>query len=198
MWSIFKKNNPDRHFLNVIKSGFDEYNKDVMILRASLLDFNTGSKVQVNNGELAIFIQNGKIVQILEPSTTPISTANYPFLSNFLAILQGGDRSNTCSLYFVRTIVPHRPLEWGTVQTRSIADPQYENMISEVGGSGTFSFRLGKEHLQDFFSEYVGGNAGVYTYEDLSTLLQPSMTQLFFREFSPCDNNYITLKNHCQ
>ena len=188
MWSLFKNTNPDRHFRDVIKSGFDETNKDVMILRASLLDFNTRSKVQVNNGELAIFLQNGEIVQVLEPSTTAISTANYPFISNFLAILQNGIRSNACSLFFVRTIWPRRPIEWGTNNTRSIADPQYENMVSEVGGSGTFSFRLGKEHLQEFFSEFVGGNAEAYTYEDLAMLLQPSMTQLFFKEFTKVVN----------
>lgn len=190
MFSLFKNTNPDRHFRNVIKSGFNETNQDVLVIKASLEDFNTNSLIQVNANELAIFFQNGKIVQIFEPATTPVKTSNYPFFSNFMAILQGGVRKNTCSLYFVRTIRPKVPTPWGTPNTMEVRDPQYENMPASVGGSGVFSVKVDKEHLEKFFDECVGTGNASFTYDQLALMLSPSIGLKFLEHLRRLIDEY--------
>lgn len=83
--SIFKKNpnevlyqGGEKHFLEVIKNtGNGEY----LIWRQPEEDFNTNSKLIVMPGEMALFVNEGKIVQEFSEGTYQLSTKNYPFIS---------------------------------------------------------------------------------------------------------------------
>jgi len=200
MCSVFRNTNPNRHFRDVISSGFNDTNRQVMILKASLADFNTKSEVDVKNGELAIFVQEGKIVQILEPSVTPVKTKNYPFITNFLSVLKGGKRSHVCALYFVRTTIPKVEVFWGTSQDFKIVDPQYVEIIRkmdgdmifitcQVGGGGTYKFKIDPTRLQYFFEEFIG-DAEAYTYETLSVQIKPALTEMFQKTFENMVKEY--------
>lgn len=199
MWNPFK-NNPYRHFRDVLSSGFNDSNKEVFILKHPLEAFNTNTRIQVNVGELAVFVENGKIVQIIEPSNEPVKTSNFPFFSNFMSILQGGVRSNTCSLYFVKTTPQTPPLNWASMEAMPLMDPQYNNTMVEIGGYGTFTFTIQSSNLQHFFLRCSGTSREAYTYDDVCLCIAPEMSETFFEGITSLINKYQRVEgiNHLE
>ncbi len=186
MWNLFGNANPNRHFRDVLKSGFNETNKNLLVIKASLEDFNTGSKVRVDTGEIALLVEDGQIKDILHPSTTPVETKGHFFLSNMAALIQGGERDHACAVYYMRTTTPD-PLFWGLVEKFPVEDPFYNNFIAYVGGGGSLNIKIPDDiiNIQKFFTTYVGGGTSSFSYEDFIVRVQEDLNEEFRNEF--CD-----------
>lgn len=190
MFNFFNKHNPDRHFRDTLSSGFGDDNLDLAVIKCPLMDFNTQTQVQVGVGELAVFIENGKVVQLIEPQTTPVKTAGLPFFSNFRALFYGGNRVNTCSLYFIRT-TPREGMLWGTPNNRlSVPDPQYHDYIAYVGANGSYNISLEKEQIELFFTQCVPSKVSSVSYEMLENKLSPIIIAQFNEAIINAVNNY--------
>lgn len=174
--SFFKKvNNPDRGIRNIIKSCFSDF-PNLFIKKAELEDFNDRSKILVNQGEKAVFVVNGQIKDIIEPSNESVRISNNVFFANIKAAFYGGARATVGAVYYIRSNTAY-PLGWGTASRISFCDSTRGNTSFTIGGNGTYEFRV--DDAEKIFRETgIGANAS-YSYDDLCGKLGPEIGYLF-------------------
>ncbi len=164
---LFKKNSNEvayvggkKHWTDVIKnSGAGGY----LIWRQPEEDFNTNSTLVVMPGEAAIFIDQGRIVQVFENGTYKLSTENYPFISRLRNAFSGGISTFNCVVYFVRKAVS-KELLWGTVQRIQVRDKLW-GIRTDVGGRG--AYKLSVDNPGVFLERLVGNNVPFQKQDDI-------------------------------
>ena len=142
-----------------------------VLSKASIQDFNTKSILQVQPGEEAVFIDNGKIIGVLSDGRHILDTLNYPFLSDVLALSTGGKRIYSSKIYFVRKSISW-PIDWGTsVQVR---DP-VQLIATRVMCRG--SYRIKIKNSVTFVENFAGNGIDKLDYQDFSYLLRDEILQ---------------------
>lgn len=165
--SIFKKNpnevlyqGGEKHFLEVIKNtGNGEY----LIWRQPEEDFNTNSKLIVMPGEMALFVNEGKIVQEFSEGTYQLSTKNYPFISRLKNVSSGGISAFNCVVYFFRK-ADSKELRWGILSPIRATDKVY-GIHTDVKARGSYKVRIENPSL--FLENLVGNNIRFQEQSDL-------------------------------
>lgn len=142
-----------------------------VLSKSPIQDFNTKSILQVMPGEEAVFINNGKIIGVLSDGRHILNTANYPFLSDVLALSTGGKRIYSSKIYFVRKAVS-QPMDWGTsIQVR---DP-VQLIATRVMCHG--SYRIKISDSSTFVECFVGNGIDKLDYQNFSYLLKDEILQ---------------------
>lgn len=117
-------------------------------------NFNTKSILTVNPGEQAVFVNNGKLVQVFrDPGKYQLKTSLYPFLKDLQSIATGGKDAFSCQIYFVRTVISEQIEYGGNVEVRDpgLGTPRkvffnygYRLRINDGGRFLTQLFRNGR------------------------------------------------------
>ncbi len=201
---LFKNNkNPNevayvggkKHWTDVIKnSGDGEY----LIWRQPEEDFNTNSTLIVMPGEAAIFIDQGKIVQVFENGTYKLSTENYPFITRLRTAFSGGISAFNCVVYFVRKAVS-KELLWGTVQRIQVRDKLW-GIRTDVGGRG--AYKLSVDNPGVFLERLVGSNISYQRQDDIFSYfgeeLQSKIVSTLSKFLNEWPGELIGLEAHLQ
>lgn len=92
------------------------------IWRYRIEDFRNGSILIVKEDDVALFLDNGKVIESFTGDRYTLTTNNYPFLDDMRAWFSGGEKSYRYAVLFVSKR-PLRNLMWGTMEPMEVAMP---------------------------------------------------------------------------
>ena len=141
--------------------------------RGGLGDIRLGSPVIVNPGEVAIFVRQGKSMGTLEQGTHVLTTANVPWLTDFVEDkLFGGKNVFTADIYFIK-VTPFS-VPWGTQNPMIVRHSGLPPGGSAIVGNGTFRFRV-KDPWQFLMS--INGFKDSVRLKEVADYIKPEVTQ---------------------
>ena len=103
-------------------------------------DFNTRSQLIVHQSQEAVFMQNGKILDMFGPGKHTLKTENLPVITGLMNLATGGRNSFHCELYFINK-TEQMAIPWGTNSKIQYMDPVYQFPV-EIGACGELSLIL--------------------------------------------------------
>ena len=148
-------------------------------------NFNSKSILTVNPGEQAVFVRNGKLVQVFkDPGKYTLKTSLFPFLKDLQSIATGGKDAYSCQIYFVRTVISEQIEYGGNVEVRDpgLGTPRklffnygYRLRITDGGKFLVQLFRNGRagitaKELPSYFEDEILSHAA----SSLSSSIQSS------------------------
>lgn len=122
-----------------------------IIWRYPKRNFNTSSKLIVDESQEAIFYSNGKALDLFGPGKYTLSTNNIPILKVLLNLPTGGKTPFTCDVYFIDKTIQR--FKWGTSSRLEFLEPIYKFPIS-IGACGEIRFQV--EDSRKFIVKIVG------------------------------------------
>lgn len=117
-----------------------EGNNKIFVWKYPSEDFNTGSQLIVHQSQEAIFMQNGRILDIFGPGRHTLQTENLPIITGLMNLVTGGKNAFHCELYFVNK-TEQMAIPWGTDSKIQYMDPVYHFPIA-LGACGEMSIAL--------------------------------------------------------
>lgn len=117
-----------------------EGDNDTFIWKYPAEDFNTGSQLIVHESQEAVFLQNGRALDIFGPGRFTLETENLPVITELMNIATGGRNSFHCELYFINK-TEQMAIPWGTDSKIQYMDPVY-NFPIELGAHGELSLQV--------------------------------------------------------
>lgn len=129
-------------------------------------EFRLGSQCVVRESQRAVFVRDGKALDILAPGRHTISTANIPLLTGILGLPFGSRSPFRAEVYYVM-MREFTDLKWGTPQPVLFRDSEF-GMI-RIRAHGTYSMRVKDPQL---FVNQIVGTQGTYTTNDIEEFLR--------------------------
>lgn len=129
-------------------------------------EFRLGSQLVVRESQRAIFVRDGKALDVLGPGRHTLSTQNIPLLTGLLGIPFGGDSPFRAEVYFV-AMRELTDMKWGTPQPLTFRDAEF-GMV-RLRAFGTYSMRVADPQL---FVTQIVGTRGSFTTADLDDFLR--------------------------
>lgn len=129
-------------------------------------EFRLGSQLVVREGQQAVFVRDGKALDVFGPGRHTISTNNIPFLSGLLNVFTGGRSIFTAEVFFV-AMREFTNLKWGTAQPLAFRDPDF-GMV-RLRAFGSYSMRVANPQL--FVGQFVGSRSS-YSAVDAEDFLR--------------------------
>ena len=129
-------------------------------------EFRLGSQLVVREDQRAVFMRDGKALDVFGPGRHTISTNNIPLLSSLIGLPFGGDSPFTAEVYFV-SMREFTDMKWGTLQPMTYRDADF-GMV-RLRAFGGYSCKVADPQL------IVGtlvGSRGVYTIGQLDEHLK--------------------------
>jgi membrane protease subunit (stomatin/prohibitin family) len=136
-------------------------------------EFRLGSQVVVREAQQAVFVRDGKALDVFGPGRHTISTNNIPLLTALIGLPFGGDSPFTAEVYFV-AMRDFLDLKWGTPQPVSFRDSEF-GMI-RLRAHGTYAIRVDNPQL---FVNQIVGTRGAYSVNDLDEYLRTIIINQF-------------------
>ncbi len=129
-------------------------------------DFRLGSQLIVRESQQALFMRDGKALDVFGPGRHTLETANLPLLSGLIGLATGGATPFTAEAYFVsaRTFMD---MKWGTKQPVIFRDPELK--MVRLRAFGTFSMRITGVNV---FVAEICGTQGAYDRETLNSWMR--------------------------
>ena len=132
----------------VIKNKKDDNN---IIWRYPKRNFNTGSKLIVDESQEALFYSMGKALDLFGPGKYTLSTNNIPIMRGLLNLPTGGKTQFTCDVYFIDKTI--QKFKWGTSSRLEFLEPIY-NFPINIGACGEIRFQV--DDSRKFIVKLVG------------------------------------------
>ncbi len=129
-------------------------------------DFRLGSQLIVRESQQALFMRDGKALDVFGPGRHTLETANLPLLSSLIGLATGGATPFTAEVYFVSTRT-FMDMKWGTKQPVIFRDPELK--MVRLRAFGTFSMRITGPNV--FVAEICGAQ-GAYEREALNSWMR--------------------------
>lgn len=140
-----------------------------IVSRYKKRNFNTGSKLIVNESQEALFFSLGKALDLFGPGKYTLETGNIPLLKSLINIPTGGKSAFTCDVYFIDKSIQN--FKWGTATKLEFLEPIY-NFPIKIGACGEIRFQVDdsrklitklvgikksfdNESLDDFFTSQI-------------------------------------------
>jgi membrane protease subunit (stomatin/prohibitin family) len=129
-------------------------------------DFRIGSQLIVREGQVAVFVRDGKALDTFGPGRHTITTANIPLLVNLVQRAFSGNTPFTAECYFVSTrdMIDQR---WGTPEPITLRDSVLR--MVRIRAHGTYNMQVADPQL--FVAQVVGAR-GYYSTRDISNYLR--------------------------
>jgi membrane protease subunit (stomatin/prohibitin family) len=136
-------------------------------------EFRLGSQLVVREAQQAVFVRDGKALDVFGPGRYTISTNNIPLLTALIGLPFGGNSPFTAEAYFV-SMREFLDLKWGTPQPLVYRDTDF-GMI-RLRAHGTYAIRV--DNPQMFVNQIVG-TRGTYSVNDLDEYLRSIIINQF-------------------
>ncbi|HIW31306.1 MAG TPA: SPFH domain-containing protein [Candidatus Paenibacillus intestinavium] len=150
--------------LSVIK--FDGLrNREWVVYRFPGEEFNTGSQLIVGEGQIAVFVRGGQVLDIFSAGTYTLSTNNIPILSSLINLPFGNRTPFTTEIYFINRAAK-LDLYWGTTDPITLIDPKY-SVRMRVRAHGQIGLKIVDYRV--FITELIGslGDGNIVKYDNV-------------------------------
>ncbi len=129
-------------------------------------EFRLGSQVVVREGQKAVFVRDGKALDLFGPGRHTISTNNIPFLTGLIGMLSGGTSIFTAEVFFV-SMREFTNMKWGTAQPIAYRDADF-GMV-RLRAFGNYSMRVDDPQI---FVNAIVGSQGAYSTAAIDDFLK--------------------------
>jgi membrane protease subunit (stomatin/prohibitin family) len=129
-------------------------------------DFRIGSQVIVRDSQAAVFFRDGRALDTFGPGSHTITTANIPYLVDFIGRAFSGETPFTAEVYFV-SLREFTDLKWGTPTPIAIKDPVLG--MARVQARGSYAIEIADPQL---FVNKIVGTQGIYRTPDIQGFLR--------------------------
>ena len=129
-------------------------------------EFRLGSQLVVRESQRAIFVRDGKALDVFGPGRHTLSTNNIPLLTGLLGLPFGGKSPFRAEVYFV-SMREFTDMKWGTAQPLVYRDTEL-GMI-RLRAFGTYSMRVADPQL---FVNQIVGTRGAYSTNAIDEFLR--------------------------
>ncbi|UKS25946.1 SPFH domain-containing protein [Paenibacillus sp. HWE-109] len=119
-------------------------------------DLTLGAQLVVGEGQLAIFVKEGRALDLFGPGTHTLSTGNIPLLNRLINLPFGNETPFTAEIYYVNTTL-NMNLKWGTESPIQIIDPVYQVRIN-ARANGQYTMRVNDYSI--FLTQIIGTQKG--------------------------------------
>ncbi len=131
-------------------------------------DIRWGSQLIVRESQKAIFMRDGKALDVFGPGRHTLSTANLPLLTNLLGKAFNNRTPFTAEVFFV-AMREFADRKWGTAQPIIIQNAGVGLGMTLLQGFGSYSFQVADP--QQFVTQIVG-SASSYTMTSIENRLR--------------------------
>lgn len=136
-------------------------------------EIKNNAKLIVRPGQMAVFVNEGKIADKFNPGTYILSTKNLPILTDLLSISTGFESWHKAEVYFIKT-TEQLDIRWGTPQPVVMRDADF-GMI-RLRAFGNYSYHVGLNN--DLISKFVGAQPD-FTTEQLENQITSKIVSQF-------------------
>ena len=130
-----------------------EKDKDIILWKYPDKDRNIkyGADLNVMESQIALFVDEGIVVEVCEPGSHKLITDNWPFITKLKSWKRGFKSPFKADVYYIsqRTFTG---LKWGTPNPIMLRDPQFKQV--RVRAFGTYFIKV--KDPRKFFTEYAG------------------------------------------
>ncbi len=132
-------------------------------------EIKAGARLTVRPGQMAVFVNNGKLADVFEEGQHTLSTKNIPILTTLLN-LPYGFKSFKADIYFV-DISLQLDHKWGTTSPISLRDQDFG--VIRVKARGTFAYKISHENLTVFIRKVMGMGTSTLKASEFAKTLKP-------------------------
>lgn len=129
-------------------------------------EFRLGSQLVVREDQRAVFMRDGKALDVFGPGRHTISTNNIPLLGGLIGAAFGGQSPFTAEVYFV-SMREFLGMKWGTLQPMVYRDSEF-GMV-RLRAFGGYSFKVAEPNL---LVGTLAGSRGVFGVAQLDEYLK--------------------------
>ena len=161
-------------FIEVIEWTDDSH--DTMVYRFPTYnnEIKYGAKLTVRESQVAVFVNEGVVADILEPGIYELETKNLPIMTSLEHWDHGFNSPFKAEVYFVNT-KRFSDLKWGTKNPIMVRDPEFS--MVRLRAFGTYEIRI--TDPKQFMNEIVGTD-GHFTVDEIDDQL----TNLIISKFT--------------
>ncbi|MDK2972416.1 MAG: hypothetical protein PWP23_2171 [Candidatus Sumerlaeota bacterium] len=123
-------------------------------------EIKNGAKLIVREGQMAVFVNMGKLCDIFGPGMYTLKTENLPLLSTLMGWKYGFDSPFKCEVYFISTR-RFLDLKWGTANPIIMRDREFGMVRLRAYGSFAIQVSDGAKFLR----EVLATDPQLQTYE---------------------------------
>jgi membrane protease subunit (stomatin/prohibitin family) len=136
-------------------------------------EIKDGARLIVRPGQVAVFVDQGKLADVFEPGSYELDTDNLPLLSTLRGWMHGFRSPFKCEVYFVstRTLTD---LKWGTPNPIMLRDPEFGPIRLRAFGNFTLRAIDAKALLRELV-----GTDGIFESDQVSELLRSVIAASF-------------------
>jgi excisionase family DNA binding protein len=131
-------------------------------------DFRIGSQVIVRESQAAVFFRDGNALDVFGPGRHTISTANIPYLIDWIGKAFSERTPFPAEVFFV-SMREFADRKWGTPQPIIVRNPNMGLGVALLQGFGTYSYQV--KDAQQFVTQLVGAQ-GAYRTSDIESRLR--------------------------
>ncbi len=128
-----------------------EGDNSTLVYRYPTEDFNTKSKLIVQQSQEAVFYSRGQLADRFTEGTYTLETKNIPIIRGLVNLPYGKESPFSAVVYFVNK-TEQMNVKWG-LQKISFTEPKFGALLN-VGASGTLSFKV--DDAKTFLGKLVG------------------------------------------
>lgn len=152
-------------FIDVIE--WTDDSSDTMVYRFNRQgnEIKYGAKLTVRESQVAVFVNEGEIADILTPGIYELETNNIPILTSLQHWDHGFNSPFKAEVYFVNT-KRFTDLKWGTKNPIMLRDPEFS--MVRLRAFGTYEIRVTDPKV--FLNEIVGTD-GHFTTDEIESQL---------------------------
>lgn len=129
-------------------------------------EFRLGSQVVVRDSQRAVFVRDGRGLDVFQPGRHTLSTANIPLLADLIGIVFGGRSPFRAEVIFV-SMRQFLDMKWGTAQPIIYRDSEL-GMV-QLRGFGQYAMEVADPQL---FVTKIVGTQGALTTSDIADYLR--------------------------
>jgi len=160
-------------FIDVIE--WTDDSSDTMVYRFNRQgnEIKYGAKLTVRESQIAVFVNEGEIADVLGPGIYELETNNIPILTNLQHWDHGFSSPFKAEVYFLNT-KRFTNLKWGTKNPIMVRDPEFS--MVRLRAFGTYEIRI--KDAKQFLTEIVGTD-GHFTTSEIDAQLTNLITSKF-------------------
>jgi len=170
-------------FIDVIDWTDDSHDTMVWRFPRQGNEIKYGAKLIVRESQVAAFVNEGEIADILGPGTYELETRNLPILTNLQHWDHGFNSPFKAEVYFLNT-KRFTDLKWGTKNPIMVRDPEFA--MVRLRAFGTYEIRISDP--ETFLKEIVGTDGHFTTDEiddQLSNLIVSKLAVVLGQDKTP-------------
>ena len=103
------------------------------------VEIMNGSQLVVREGQVALFVKEGRLADVFAPGRHKLNTPNLPILTSIMNWNKGFNSPFKCVVYFINT-TQFTGQKWGTANPFTMRDPEFG--VIRIRGFGTYNFKV--------------------------------------------------------